>query len=492
LRREELDIGFGFCFLWLVCFVWICFHRSTNFLEPTRGQMEKEIVTRDEALRAAAKYGIESLDRRARANGAPLSSWLRGDQKFFVYNAAHANTRIKSPDGEAWIRPIGFFPTLARAKESLKQISEHEDLEMRVQPTGKVFLIGKDVYHDSVSDDGSMQLDMPAREREQAKANALIQAAEALGNKKIEDVSRRTQQHEAGLVDRTRTIPSFRAQDLDNQPQPRPDVDLFTEAHRHDLSLATTRSDLPTNSRTNTRTDVQDFPAWAERRGQKYAVFAVIGDVFAKQESISIRDDWWMQRCYALRIKWCNEVGASQESFDWQITIADWLKENPAPATPAKDRAQDNDENDNEDNDTNILLQKYWDTHNRPLYVSPRAPKDMQAWATARDEMLLRTEWSASSRSANENFPFDYAIRLSEDDVPPCGCSEEPAIISVGACESLEEAEKLADSAAGSPELFHADVYVSNMYTWGNLSKRHEAKVKRGKDVDLVVPKTQE
>jgi len=49
---------------------------------------------------------------------------------FVLYNLAHLNTSIKSPDGEAWIRVIGFFPTKLGALQHAKKFKD----EIRISP----------------------------------------------------------------------------------------------------------------------------------------------------------------------------------------------------------------------------------------------------------------------------------------------------------------------------------------------------------------------
>ena len=50
---------------------------------------------------------------------------------FVLYNLAHSATLIKSPDGEAWIRIVGFFPTKLAAMQHAQKFS---GLEIRIAP----------------------------------------------------------------------------------------------------------------------------------------------------------------------------------------------------------------------------------------------------------------------------------------------------------------------------------------------------------------------
>ena len=53
---------------------------------------------------------------------------------FVLYNLAHKETTIKSPDGEAWVRIIGFFPTKLSALHYAKKFKGQE---VRISPTNE-------------------------------------------------------------------------------------------------------------------------------------------------------------------------------------------------------------------------------------------------------------------------------------------------------------------------------------------------------------------
>lgn len=60
-----------------------------------------------------------------------------------LYNVAHANSRIKSFDGKAWLRVLGFFHSEKKAREHAKEIdnSINSGLEIRICRTEQFRII---------------------------------------------------------------------------------------------------------------------------------------------------------------------------------------------------------------------------------------------------------------------------------------------------------------------------------------------------------------
>ena len=416
--------------------------------------MEGPIIRHEDAARTASLHGADSLAHRSKASGAPLQAWLRGDQAFFVFNVAHARTSIKSPDGKAWIRPLAFCPTLAAAKERGREIHETDKgQEIRVQPAGKVFLLGAERYNDAVGADGAVILDMPTREREQAKANALVEAAELLGASKIENVKRRAEERRAGTLDMTRTKPEKEVVEsavtmAPPVPHPEPTQAPAQTFQAHFIS---------------------DVPVSAERRAQRYAVLAVVNDAMAEADAAKRRQVWWRARCGALRAAWCARLGVSTP---WQETLTAWLGEHPIPKS-----------------DTEPNAQSQW--ANEPLFVSPTMPEAVQEWARERDAALLDAEWKLHGGEGAHDFDYTFRLGNASLDTAPAATVEEPAVISIGACETLEDAQRLAESAGKSPELFHVDVFGCSMYEWGCMERRHSVK-SRKRPLDDIAPTVSE
>ena len=109
------------------------------------------------------------------ASDESIDEVLVPDQQFFVCQLAHAQTAIRSPDGNAWIRCIGFTRTLDAARALARNAHDMgEQAETRIMPAGRIFLAGRVKYEG---------LDLPRREEEQIKANNLIDQWIALREK---------------------------------------------------------------------------------------------------------------------------------------------------------------------------------------------------------------------------------------------------------------------------------------------------------------------
>lgn len=108
-----------------------------------------------------------------------LASFLLPTQQFFVFQLAAKNTSIKSDDGRPWIRGVGFAANLDAARSVARYAFESDKTETRIMPVGKVFLAGKEKYEG---------LDLPLREKEQRKANRLIDAWEDSRRRTVEEV----------------------------------------------------------------------------------------------------------------------------------------------------------------------------------------------------------------------------------------------------------------------------------------------------------------
>jgi hypothetical protein len=82
---------------------------------------------------------------------------------FFVFQLAQTGTSISFP--KPFLRCIGFENTLDDARVLAKAAFDEKKMETRIMPSLKVFLAGKTKYEG---------LDLPRREEEQQKANAMV------------------------------------------------------------------------------------------------------------------------------------------------------------------------------------------------------------------------------------------------------------------------------------------------------------------------------
>jgi hypothetical protein len=405
----------------------------------------------DAAAAFSSRFSSSSIEERCATSGADLDACLRKDQAFFVYNAAHGATSIRSPDGTAWIRPLGFCASIPAARARGMQVHAHDvGQEIRMQPAGKVFLIGAEKYADAPG-----ALDMPARQREQDKANALMDLSLQRASAKIKDVKSRAEARRAGPLDLSRMDPRAKAAGPAAVHEASPAEHVPVPAASASDDSATCAQPASGASGSNT---IAPLPVSLEMRSQRFAVLAVVEDHMAAEAYQSARTEWWRVRAARLRQKWCADLGADTP---WTDTLHDWLAAHPAPLL-------------------DISIEQ-------PLFIDYAWPAEAQEWCKARDAALLQAEWSSAGRHGAH--AFDYAAQMGDaTDAPPPPPSEEPAILAIGACETLEDAEKLAQRAGSTKELKHVDVFVCAMYEWGRLASRHEAAKKHPRSLDEVVP----
>ena len=108
-----------------------------------------------------------------------------------LYNAAHESARIRSTDGEAWIRVLGFFESKASANVHARALSSCDaGLEVRIAPQHEFRMIMRSAYKDLPE-----ERDMITRNMESAKHAILleqhaIQRKQAFENARINAATR--------------------------------------------------------------------------------------------------------------------------------------------------------------------------------------------------------------------------------------------------------------------------------------------------------------
>lgn len=398
----------------------------------------------DAAAAFSSRFSAASIEERSASTAASLDTVLRPDQAYFLFNAAHAHTKVRAPDGSAWIRPLGFSPSIKAARARGAELEAADPgVEIRMQPAGKVFLLGALPYADAPG-----APDMPAREREQAKANAAMERAHAKAAEQVQEVQRRAEKRLAGSLDLSRMDPSPAA--TTTVP-----ADSAAAPSAAPSAAKQERAAEPEAARFGA---IKDVPVSLEMRAQKFAVLAVLEDAEAAVQHAQRRRVWWKARCHVLRAAWCADLSISAAA-PWEQTLATWLAAHPAPA----------------------------DAVSPPLFVDPALPEDARVWLAARDEALLEAEWLAAGRALPHTFSFAKELG-GQLDVPPAAPLEEPTVLAVGAADTLQDAEDMATRAGASPELKHVDVFVCAMYEWGRLGSRHTAAKKHARPLDDVMP----
>jgi hypothetical protein len=100
---------------------------------------------------------------KAGSAAAPTTSWV-------LYNLAHAESVIKSTDGDAWLRVLGVFGSREAAQRHTRELVAHDrGIEIRVAPLGEFRMLLRSRYNDTAG-----VLDMATRERETVKHGFLL------------------------------------------------------------------------------------------------------------------------------------------------------------------------------------------------------------------------------------------------------------------------------------------------------------------------------
>lgn len=146
-------------------------------------------------------------------------------QEFFLYNVAHANTAIRSPDGKAWIRALGFFPNKVATQLHANALLKHDPgLELRYFPATKFFCISRNKYADVFEEviemgpdgapivlaDGSLKtrrertfFDQKMRDAEIKKQNRLVKHHTKMRKQQIKEVKSNALRRRMGDSDET-------------------------------------------------------------------------------------------------------------------------------------------------------------------------------------------------------------------------------------------------------------------------------------------------
>jgi hypothetical protein len=88
-----------------------------------------------------------------------------------LYNLAHKESSIKSQDGEAWIRVLGFFESKQNALNHSKTLNEYDQgIEIRITPINEFRVLLRSKYNDKPEN-----LDYETRDRETKKHISLLE-----------------------------------------------------------------------------------------------------------------------------------------------------------------------------------------------------------------------------------------------------------------------------------------------------------------------------
>jgi hypothetical protein len=115
---------------------------------------------------------------------------------FVTYNVAHANSFIKSSDGHAWLRILGFFASKEEAIEHSKELANFDKgLEIRIAPLDTFRVLLNSKYNDKPG-----FLDMETRDRETKKHAFLMESHQKNRKVAFEETMQNAQQKKVGEI----------------------------------------------------------------------------------------------------------------------------------------------------------------------------------------------------------------------------------------------------------------------------------------------------
>jgi len=228
---------------------------------------------------------------------------------WFLYNLAHKNSSIKSSDGQAWIRVLGFFPSKNRALEHAKKISAFDKgLEIRICPSEEFRVMLRDRYHDKPG-----ELDMITRERETSKHEFLSALHIHKRKEAFRETAANAESRQMGKLD-------YRVEDRIEVIQPQK-VDIAAAASEPKPELSA-------------KPEVGRIPESLELRMQKFAALAFIPDYEHEEISKNALDSW-ENKCEENYIKNRNTllINALKEKKmpSSRSLMEHWVSVNPPP-----------------------------------------------------------------------------------------------------------------------------------------------------------------
>lgn len=203
-----------------------------------------------------------------------------------LYNVAHKNSFIKSSDGHAWIRILGFFGDRDTAIQHAKSYTKYDaGLEIRLAPCNEFRMLLQSKYNDITHKDGSVDLDMDLRNYETTKHATLLQMHEEKRKKAFEETYENAKQKKAGDV-------YVSGQEIASS--------YIKEANEFNSSCEgmETLSHLKSSSTdktVNPNISCKKVPREFELRMQKFAAFSIIPDYEHQQQMDAYVSQWEKQ-----------------------------------------------------------------------------------------------------------------------------------------------------------------------------------------------------
>ena len=217
-----------------------------------------------------------------------------------LYNLAHKESSIKSQDGDAWIRVLGFFESKENALNHSVKLNEYDQgVEIRITPINEFRVLLRSKYNDK-----PQNLDYVTRERETKKHIFLLEKHKLSRQVAFQETFQNANSHKMGDV-------KFHPEDV---------ISSYSE-------------EKETFSKSNS-TVIKKIERDLEVRLQRFAAIAIIPD-YEHSESLDCELQTWESVFYETFKKEKNNL-FTQHLKDRDVPLnhelcEHWLNENPPP-----------------------------------------------------------------------------------------------------------------------------------------------------------------
>jgi hypothetical protein len=229
-----------------------------------------------------------------------------------LYNLAHKDSSIKSLDGDAWIRILGFFATKTEALAHTKNVLKHDSgLEIRLAPANEFRVMLRSRYMDCAE-----ALDMKTRDREAKKHAFLLEAHNSARKDAFEEVSKNAKERQMGELkfSESERIEAH-AEEFVNSA-----IDGIQAESQREIS--------------NEPNEVARIAKDLEVRMQRFAALALIPDYEHSQYLQGLLTSWESKRdsAYAkCRNETLSRILGDRSIPSFRSLSEDWVTKNPPP-----------------------------------------------------------------------------------------------------------------------------------------------------------------
>lgn len=242
-----------------------------------------------------------------------------------LYNLAHKESSIKSLDGDAWIRILGFFGSKSEALLHTKNVLKFDSgLEIRLAPEIEFRLMLRSRYVDTAEG-----LDMITRDREAKKHSFLLEAHNASRKAAFEEVSKNARERQMGELkfSESARIGAHTEEFADAQPTSvANDGRLVTSS----VSFSMQQNDAELKEPNKVLRLSKDL----EIRMQRFAALAIIPDYEHAQYLQDLLKTWESKRDFSyakIRNETLSRSLGERSIPSFRSLSEDWVSKHPPP-----------------------------------------------------------------------------------------------------------------------------------------------------------------